>query len=109
MNENVQVGTKGIEYAYSKNIPVIIMEPLLGGSLVNFPDSINKIWKESSRTPIEMTFQWLWDKKEMFMVLISGMSSMEQLKQNLALASRSGMGSLTEGELGIIGKVQNEF
>ena len=108
MNEDVQVGTKGIEYAYSKNVPVIIMEPLLGGSLVNFPDSVNKIWKETSKAPVEMAFQWLWNKREISIVL-SGMSSMEQLEQNIKFASRSRADSLTEKELEIIGKVQDEF
>lgn len=108
MNEDVQVGTEGIEYAYSKNVPIIIMEPLLGGSLVNFPNSVNRIWKEISKTPIEMAFQWLWNKREISIVL-SGMSSMEQLEQNIKFASRSGVGSLSEKELEIVGKVQDEF
>ena len=108
MNENVQVGTEGVKYAYSKSIPVVIMEPLLGGCLLNFPDSINGIWKELNRTPVEMALQWLWNKKEISLVL-SGMSSMEQLKQNLAFASKSGVGSLSQKELNVVGRVQTEF
>ena len=109
MNEDVQVGTKGLEYAASKQIPVIVMEPLLGGALASFSGPIQKIWEEvPEHNPIKLALQWLWDKPESDCVL-SGMSTMEHVKQNIELAKASATNTLTQKELNFIQKVVKTF
>ncbi len=89
MDENTQAGRKGLQYAESKNIPVIIMEPLRGGRLVNnLPKEALKVFEEYEikRSPAEWAFRWLWNQPEVTTVL-SGMNSIEMIKENVRIAS----------------------
>lgn len=103
MNEKVQAGTAGLEYAAAKGLAVVIMEPLLGGCLVNTPPAVNAILAEGSapRTPADWALQWLWNKPGVATVL-SGMGTMQQVEENLASASASGVGSLGEADLAVM-------
>ena len=107
MNENDQAGTQGLEYAASLGVGVIIMEPLLGGKLANPPETVRRIWEAGSRTisPAEWALQWLWSKPEVSIVL-SGMSTMEQVEENVRSASRSELGNLTKDELELVERVR---
>jgi len=107
-NENVQAGTRGLKYAANKGLAVVIMEPLLGGVLANPPLAVKKIWDEAGKNPVEMALLWLWDKPEVSVVL-SGMSTMEQVKQNIEFASKSGIGILTEEDFRLIAKVREKY
>jgi uncharacterized protein len=100
-NETVQAGTEGLEYAAAKGLPVVIMEPLLGGCLAAPPEPVLNVFAESTkpeRSPVEWSLQWLWNRPEVATVL-SGMGSMQQVEDNLAYAGGSGVGSLPEDEL----------
>ena len=108
MNENVQVGTKGLKYAGSKNIPINIMEPLLGGTLANLPEPVKKIWESSNYDPVDTAFQWLWDKPEIGCVL-SGMNTLEQVKSNIKSANTSQVNSMREETFKLISKTVNEI
>ncbi|MCP4639312.1 MAG: aldo/keto reductase [bacterium] len=101
MNETVQAGTAGVEYAAAKGLPVVVMEPLLGGCLVDAPAPIRQIFAESSapdRAPVDWALQWLWNRPEVATVL-SGMGTMGQVEENLACADASGVGRLSDDEL----------
>jgi predicted aldo/keto reductase-like oxidoreductase len=102
-NEDVQAGTQGLQHAAAKGLGVIIMEPLFGGTLANPPPSICQIY--DGRQPADVALRWLWHKPEVSIVL-SGMSTMEQVKQNLASAGRSGVGCLSDEELSLVARVQ---
>jgi predicted aldo/keto reductase-like oxidoreductase len=110
MNVENQAGAKGLEYAASKGLAVVIMEPLLGGRLVNPPESIQQIWDsaEKKHAPADWALQWLWNQPEVSVVL-SGMSTVEQVQQNLASADASGVNRLTEKELALIGRVCEKY
>ena len=110
MNEDIQAGTKGLEYAAAKGVAVAVMEPLLGGCLVNPPAPVQQVWAESetTRTPAEWALQWLWHKPEVSVVL-SGMSTMVQVEENLASADRSAAGSLTTEELDLVCRVRDAY
>jgi predicted aldo/keto reductase-like oxidoreductase len=110
MNENVQAGTAGLEYAASKGLAVVIMEPLLGGCLVNTPPAVNEILAEGSteRTPADWALQWLWNKPEVATVL-SGMSAMEQVEQNIASADASGVGTLGQADLDVMHRAAQAY
>lgn len=107
LDENSQAGRRGVEEAYAKGIPVIIMEPLRGGRLVNnLPKGAIQAFNESSRnySPAEWSFRWLWDQPGVSVVL-SGMNSMEMLDENIRIASDASVGSFTEDDRKVIEKV----
>jgi predicted aldo/keto reductase-like oxidoreductase len=110
MNEEYQAGTKGLEYAAAKGLAVVVMEPLLGGKLVDPPQPIQDLWDTSAkaRTPADWALQWQWNKPEVSLVL-SGMSAMEHVVQNVASAESSGVGTLTADELALIGQVRDRY
>lgn len=102
LDEHSQAGRRGLNYAYSKGIPVIIMEPLRGGKLVNkLPEKAKKIFKnyKIKRTPAQWAFRWLWNQKEVTCVL-SGMNSEAMVKDNIKTASTVKIGEFsTDDEL----------
>lgn len=108
MNEDVQAGAKGLEYAGEKGLPVVIMEPLLGGLLARPPVKVQQIWDEAGKHPVDMALQWLWDKPEVTTVL-SGMSALEQVQQNIESANRSGANTLTPDELELVSRAQETY
>jgi predicted aldo/keto reductase-like oxidoreductase len=97
MDEDFQAGTKGLRFAADKSIPVAVMEPLRGGLLASPPPRIKSIFERAGLDPVETALRWLWDKPEVSLVL-SGMSSMEQLEQNIGIAERSERAAFTETE-----------
>jgi predicted aldo/keto reductase-like oxidoreductase len=111
VDSHYQAGVKGLKYAASKGIAVVIMEPIGGGMLgANPPQEIQTIWgrAEVKRTPAEWALQWVWNQPEVGVVL-SGMSTMEHVKENVRGAGRSGPGTLTEKELRLIRLVARKF
>jgi hypothetical protein len=86
------------------------MEPLLGGMLVNPPRSIQELWDTATkrRTPADWGLQWLWNQPEVSVVL-SGMNTMQQVKENVASADASGIGMLTEEELALVDRVCEKY
>jgi uncharacterized protein len=109
MNEHVQAGTEGMKYASEKGLPVIIMEPLLGGMLANPTQSIQTIWDKTGFNTVETALKWLWDKPEIAVVL-SGMSNMKQLEDNLKYAAGSSqINSLTDKEKEVIATSVKSF
>jgi uncharacterized protein len=105
-----QAGTKGLKHAASKGIAVVIMEPLLGGKLAGAPKEVEEIFHSSAkkRTPAEWALQWLWNQPEVSVVL-SGMSTMDQIVENLYSADNSEVGKLDKEDLDIIDKVRNKY
>jgi predicted aldo/keto reductase-like oxidoreductase len=86
-DENFQAGAAGLRAAAVK-MPVVVMEPLLGGKLaVNLPKEAVKIFKkaDANLSPAGWALNWVWDQEEVT-TLLSGMSTMEQLEENLRLA-----------------------
>ena len=108
VNEDVQAGTKGLEYAAAKGLGVIVMEPLFGGTLANPPQPIREIWNQHQSRPADVALRWLWNKPEVSLVL-SGMSNLEQVKQNIESACRSGVGCLDDNQAMVVSQVQEEY
>ena len=107
MDEHTQAGRKGLNHAHAKGLPVIIMEPLRGGKLVNLlPDSAKKIMADYSKkyTPAQWAFRWLWDQKEVTVVL-SGMNTEEMVADNLQTASGVQIGELTDSDQAMLQQV----
>ena len=107
LDEVTQAGVDGLKAAATKGIPVIIMEPLRGGKLVNMlPSDALTAMKESGRnwSPAEWAFRWLYNQPEVTVVL-SGMNSVEMVEENVRIASETTAGSLTDKEYEVYGKV----
>ena len=105
-----QAGQFGLQYAAQKGIAVVIMEPLRGGRLANPPEEVQKIFDEApvKRSPVAWALLWLWNQKEVAVVL-SGMSNLQQVKENIEIASSSGVGLLSPEELKIIERAREAF
>ncbi len=111
MDEEHQAGTRGLKYAADKGLAVVVMEPVRGGQLAhNLPPKVTDLWDAApiQRSPAEWALRWVWDHPEVSVVL-SGMSSMEQVVENLATASDSGSGQLSVSELDLIGRARDAF
>ncbi len=105
-----QAGMEGLKYAASKGLAVVIMEPLLGGRLANPPKDIKAIFDESGtgRSASDWGLEWLWNQPEVSVVL-SGMSTMRQVEENIAAADRSGVGGFSLSELDVIERVRKKY
>ncbi|MBQ2946105.1 MAG: aldo/keto reductase [Clostridia bacterium] len=107
MDEHSQAGKKGLQYASSKGLAVMIMEPLRGGRLVNrLPDEVLKLFAGSKRniTPAAWALKWLYDQPEVTVVL-SGMNSSEMVAENIKTASESFVGELDEADKELLARV----
>lgn len=111
LDERYQSGREGVEYLSSHNLGTMIMEPLRGGALVqNVPQDIMDLWNiaEEKRTPVEWALQYLWNMEEVDVVLC-GMNSIEQVKENIEIASRTEANSISENDLELIKEVVWEY
>lgn len=109
-NEDVQAGTQGLEYAAGKGLAVVVMEPLFGGTLAVPPEPVQKVWDEAPGrpSPVDVALRWLWNKPEVSVVL-SGMGTLEQVKQNVASACTSGVGTMAPVELDLVARVADAY
>ncbi len=106
-DENHQAGKAGLKAAAEKGIPVIIMEPLRGGKLVNLlPEGAKHLIKENPRhrTPAEWSLRWLWNQPEVTCVL-SGMNSQEMISENTDVADSVEVGDFTDEDFAFIAKL----
>ncbi len=110
MDVDNQAGERGLRYASEKGLAVVVMEPLLGGNLARPPREIAELFQSFPvrRTPAEWALLWVWEQPGISTVL-SGMSSMRQLEENLRTAELSGRHRLSEEELGLIEEVRRRY
>ena len=110
-NENYQAGVMGLRLAADREMPVIIMEPLLGGKLANgLPKQAEAVFKAANPglTPATWGLRWLLNQPEVT-VILSGMNSASQLIENLHTAENCAAGSLSEKEQGAYKKAVEIF
>lgn len=107
LDETSQAGRRGVEAAGAKGIPVIIMEPLRGGKLINLPVNARRALKESGAgySPADLGLRWLWNQSEVTVVL-SGMNSTEMIEENTKIASEAEAGALTEDDLALTDRIR---
>jgi predicted aldo/keto reductase-like oxidoreductase len=105
LDDNYQAGWEGLKYASGKGIGVVVMEPLKGGNItIPMPDELKAAAKKagcSGPTLADVALRWVWNHPEVGL-LLSGMSSEEQMNQNLESASRGRPNSLTPEELALV-------
>lgn len=110
LDEEYQAGKEGLEYAAKKGLGIAIMEPLRGGNLVHLPKAAQAVMDRADikRTPAEWALRWVWDHPEVSVVL-SGMTTMDQVVENIKVAREAQANSLTAKEIAIIGEVKRIF
>jgi len=110
LDEFSQAGVDGLKAAAEKGIPVIIMEPLRGGKLVNLPAKAMDRLKQTSGnyTAAELGLRWLWNQSEVTCVL-SGMNSLEMVQENIKIASDASVGSFTEDDYKVVEDIKKIF
>ncbi len=111
MDADFQAGRQGLRYAASKGLGVVVMEPLRGGSLARpAPPEVTALWDSATtkRSQVDWALAWVWNDPDVSLVL-SGMSAMSHVEENLACAERSGVGTLTEDELRLVGRVRDAY
>jgi len=110
-DEDYQAGRQGLEYAAAKGMGIVIMEPLRGGSLAGeVPEEVQTLWDqaESKRSAAEWALRWVWDHPEVSTVL-SGMSNMEQLVENIKIAENALPNSLAKEERDLLEQTKNIY
>ena len=110
-DETTQASREGVEYASGKGIPVIVMEPLRGGKLVNdLPHEATEMISahESGRSAVEWSFRWLFDQPTVSCVL-SGMNDIEQVQENVGIESRSPNGCMSEDDFEFVHKLKDSI
>jgi predicted aldo/keto reductase-like oxidoreductase len=110
MDEELQAGKRGLEYAHKKGLAVVAMEPIRGGRLARTPETVARLWADApvKRSPQEWALHWVWNHPEVTLAL-SGMSTMQQVIENVAYAERSQPHSLTADEMALIGRVRDTY
>ncbi|MDD6211681.1 MAG: aldo/keto reductase [Clostridiales bacterium] len=110
MDEYFQAGRQGLQYAHSKGMHVVIMEPLRGGRLVQLlPSTVRDIFqREGERSPAAWAFRWLYDQPEVTTVL-SGMNTLEMVEENLRIAEEADVHCMTEREHAVLREVRREL
>jgi predicted aldo/keto reductase-like oxidoreductase len=111
LDEQAQAGREGLEYAASRRLGVVVMEPLRGGKLASrLPPEVEAILKETEvrRTPAEWALRWVWNHPEVTVVL-SGMNDENHIEENLTIADDAFPRSLTDEEIGLVSRAAQAY
>ena len=110
MDVDNQAGTKGLELAGRKGVPVVIMEGLLGGRLAKAPANVQKLYDDFpvKRSPVEWAFRWLCNHPEVSVVL-SGCNEAEQIDDNLRIFDTVDSGIMSGEELKLMEDVRAAY
>jgi predicted aldo/keto reductase-like oxidoreductase len=111
LDKQLQAGTKGLKYAASKNLAVMIMEPLRGGTLADkLPDKVKQFYDASTiqRSPAEWGLRWVWNHPEVTLAL-SGMNDENHIAENIKAAETAFPCSMKRSELTVIKNVAESF
>jgi predicted aldo/keto reductase-like oxidoreductase len=108
MDIDYQAGHAGLQYAASKGVGVVVMEPLKGGKLaMNLPPQVSDVFggAEVKRTAAEWALRYVWNEPGVSLAL-SGMSTMDQVDDNLAIAEHGEIGSLDATEMAMFAEAR---
>jgi predicted aldo/keto reductase-like oxidoreductase len=110
MDTENQAGQRGLKLAADKGLAVVVMEPLMGGRLADPPQDVREAMAGYAvrRSPVEWALDWLWDQPEVAVVL-SGMSTMPQVEENLRYADAAHSGSFSVGETELIESLREKY
>ena len=105
-----EAGFLGMKHAYGRGIAVNCMQPLKAGFMANPPREVQAVFDAAAtrKTPVEWAFDYLWNMPEPGIV-ISGMSTLEQVRENLEYARRSSVGMLRQEDLMLLSRVARRY
>lgn len=108
LDEETQAGTDGLHYAATRGLGIVVMEPLRDGKLAVPNAEISTMWDAAStrRSAAEWALDWVWNHSEVSL-LLSGMSTLAQVQQNLDAAGTSATGMLAPDDLDLIARVRD--
>jgi predicted aldo/keto reductase-like oxidoreductase len=110
VDTDVQAGTEGLRYAAARGLPVVVMEPIRGGRLADLPQLVREVLYqlEPRRTLAALALHYVWNRPEAA-VALSGMSTMQQVVENLSSADWSAVGMLSEDDLAIYALARDKY
>ncbi len=110
LDEDFQAGKEGLEYAAQRGLGIAVMEPLRGGNLVRLPAEASAVIERAGvkRTAAELGLRWVWNHPEVSVVL-SGMTTIDHVTENLRVAREAEAGSLTAAETAVIAAIKQLF
>ena len=111
LDVDYQAGAAGLAHAADKGLAVVVMEPLKGGRLASpIPAPIQQIWDSYPvrRSPQEWALDFVWDDPRVSL-LLSGMSTLEQVVDNVELASRGVAGSFSVEDRELVARVRQAY
>jgi hypothetical protein len=110
MDINNQAGVRGLKLAAQKGLAVVVMEPLMGGRLADPPPAIRGLIDAdpNHRSPAQLALDWLWDQPEVSVVL-SGMSTMQQVADNLRFSGSAQPGTLAPADHALIARIRKLY
>ncbi|WP_407313081.1 aldo/keto reductase [Desulfosporosinus sp. SB140] len=111
LGETMQAGVEGLRYAANKGLAVVIMEPLMGGYLLNnVPAEVDELIRShpEKRSLVEWCFRWLYNMPETS-VILSGTSSLAQLRENLRIFDHATPNVMSGEDQEFIHKIRDAF
>lgn len=104
MDMEIQAGQRGVDLANELGIPLVVMEPIKGGSLAKLPEDVTKIFKDyySEATLASWALRYVGTLPGV-KVILSGMSTLAQVEDNLKTFNN--YKNLSKEELTIVNKV----
>jgi len=111
LDTEYQAGKKGLKKAYEQNTAVIVMEPIRGGWLAQEPpQEVKELFTSENEdwSPVEWALHWVWSQKEVGLVL-SGMSEMQHVEENIKTADKSQIGLLSDSEFEMMEKAAEKM
>lgn len=105
-----EAGIIGLKYAAARGLGISVMEPLRNGFLAAPPQEVQAVFAAAAdkRSPVEWALDYLWHMPEVS-VVVSGMSSLEQVRENLACAGRSSAGMLSADAVATLGRAVKRY
>ncbi len=110
LDDTNQATLEGIREAGKRGVGVVIMEPLRGGLLANPPEDVKAVYEafETKRSPVEWAFRYLYTMPEVITIL-SGMSTWEQVIDNMRIFDLEAQPALTEDEKQLFASVKATY
>jgi len=111
LDEDYQAGLDGLKYAKSKDLGLVIMEPLRGGKLAaGLPQEAMDVFnnEDKEKSTAEWALRWVLNHSEVSIIL-SGMSTMDQVIENINISKEAKANSLSKSELNAVEKVKDIY